>query len=160
LRLREEMASRFKDPDERTAERALAVGLMQSLDDRTAARLEPFAVRLARASASGKHPLLGLLDYRRADYAKAIECAHQSLSNCVGVAQPNAMDRVILAMSLHQLGNRSAAHLELEHAKTLIETGFDLEYDIWHWRNWVFVRLLLKEAGGLIAQAPLSEPQK
>jgi hypothetical protein len=163
LRLCEEMASRFKDPDERTAERALIVGLMQSLDDRTAARLEPFAALLARTLANGNETpsypiLLGLLEYRRGHYTEAMEWVHRSLPKVPNVALPNAMDRVILAMSLHQLGNRSAAHLELERAKNLIETGFDLEFDMWHWRDWVLVRLLLREANALMPQAPLPEP--
>jgi len=163
LRLREEMASRFRDPDERTAERALEVGLIRLLDDRTTALLEPFAARLTRTLASGNeipsYPiLLGLLEYRRGDYAKAMEWANRSLPNVPYVALPNAMDRVILAMSLHQLGNRSAAALEMAHAKNLIATGFDLEFDMWHWRDWVLVRLLLREANALIPQAPLPEP--
>jgi len=164
LRLCEEMASRFKDPDERTAERALTVGLMQSLDDQAAVRLEPSAaLLLARTLANGNETptypiLLGLLEYRRGHYTKAIEWVHRSLPKLPNVALPNAMDRVILAMSLHQLGNRSAALLELEHAKNLIATGFDLEFDVWHWRDWVFLRLLLREADALILQAPLSEP--
>jgi hypothetical protein len=52
LHLREEMASRFKDPDETTAEKALTVGLMRSLDDRTAALLEPFAAQFLRPVAN------------------------------------------------------------------------------------------------------------
>jgi tetratricopeptide (TPR) repeat protein len=164
LRLREEMASRFKDPDERTAERALTVGLMQPLDDRMAARLEPFAALLTRTLASGgnetgSYPiLLGLFDYRRGDYAKAMEWTRRSLPNVANVALPNAIDHVILAMSLRQMGSRSAAQLELEQAKNLIETGFDLEFDMWHWRDWVLVRLLLHEANALIPQAPVPEP--
>jgi len=164
LRLREEMASRFKDPDERTAERALTVGLMQSLDDQAAVRLEPSAaLLLARTLANGNETptypiLLGLLEYRRGHYTKAIEWVQRSLPKLPNVALPNAMDRVILAMSLHQIGNRSAAHLELERAKNLIATGFDLEFDVWHWRDWVFLRLLLREANALMSQAPLLEP--
>jgi serine/threonine protein kinase len=163
LRLCEEMASRFKDPDERTAERALTVGLMQSVDDRTAVRLEPFAALLARTLVNGNETpsypiLLGLLEYRRGHYTKAMEWVHQSLPKVPNVALPSAMDRVILAMCLHQLGNPSAAALELEQARNLIETGFDLEFDMWHWRDWVLVRLLLREANALIPQAPLPEP--
>jgi hypothetical protein len=154
LLLREEMASRFKDPDKTTATRALAVGLMEPLDERTAASLEPFAALLASGKEPDSYPLMELLDYRRGYYAKAVECAHRSLSNLAGVAEPNAMDHVVLAMSLHQLGRGSAAALELEHAKNLIKTGFNLEYDMWHWRDWGRVRLLLREANALISQAP------
>lgn len=85
--------------------------------------------------------------------------AHRSLPHFANIAMPNALLRVILAMSLHQLGDDSAARLELEHAKNLIETGFDLEFDMWHWRDWVLLRLLLREADGLIQQAPVTEPR-
>lgn len=158
LLLREEMASRFKDPDKTTAARALTVGLMEPLDDRTAASLEPFAALLASGNEPDSYPLLGLLDYRRGYYAKAVERAHRSLSNLAGVAQPNAMDHVVLSMSLNQLGRSSAAALELEHVKNLVKTGFNLEYDIWHWRDWVLVRLLIQEADSLIPQAPSPQP--
>jgi len=165
LRLREEMASRFKDPDEPTAEKALAVGLMQPLDDRAAALLEPFGALVARSAASGNEPpsypvLMGLLDYRRGHYANAMEWAHRGFSKFPAVAMPNAMGRVILSMSLHQLGKSSAAALELEQAKKVIETGFNFDFDRWHWRDWVLVRLLLHEADSLIRQAPPPEPKQ
>lgn len=164
LRLREEMATRFKDPDERTVGRIVAVGLMRPLDERMTARLEPLVGRLARSMEGGtdliSYPLLGLFDSRRGDYPKAIERARRSLSHYDNVAQPNALDRVVLAISLHQLGNRSAARAELEQANNLIETGFNLDYDTWHWRDWLLVRLLLQEAESMIPQVPLSEPRK
>jgi hypothetical protein len=134
---------------------------MQPLDDRISASLEPIAALLARTLATGgnetvSYPiLLGLLEYRRGHFTKAIEWVGRSLPKVSNVAQPHALDRVILGMSLNQLGNRSAARLELEHAKNLIETGFDLEFDMWHWRDWVLVRLLMREADGLISQPPL-----
>ena len=154
-RLREEMALRFNDPDDTTAERTLAVALMQPLDDRVTARLEPLAAWLDRVVARGNEPpsfllSLGLLGYRRGDYAKALEWSHRSLSKFSDVAQPSALAHVILAMSLQQLGDPSAAHRELERARFLVETGFDLEFDMWWWRYWVLVRLLLQEADSLI----------
>jgi len=164
VHVREEMASRFKDPDERTAERTLTAGLMQSLEDRTGAQLAPFAALLAGTLPAGNESapyyggLLGLLDYRRGDYSKAMELAQRSLPKVSNVAQPNAMNRLTLAMSYHQLGNRAAAQSELEHAKNLIDTGFNLDFDMWHWRDWVLVRSLLSEAEALIEQAPRPEP--
>jgi serine/threonine protein kinase/tetratricopeptide (TPR) repeat protein len=162
LRLCEEIVTRYKDPEEKSAERALEVGLMRPLDDRTAARLEPFAALLSRASQKQptqndtKHSMtLAVYEYRRGNYRNAMDAARRSVANVPGVALPNAMERVISAMALQHLGDRSAARLELEHAKNLIETGFDLEFDMWHWRDWVLVRLLLREADGLISQPPL-----
>jgi hypothetical protein len=98
---------------------------------------------------------LAVYEYRRGNYRNAMDAARRSVANVPGVALPNAMERVISAMALQHLGDRSAARLELEHAKNLIETGFDLEFDMWHWRDWVLVRLLLREADGLISQPSL-----
>jgi len=162
LRLRQEMNSRFKDPDEKTAERMLKVNVMRPFDDQTAVRMETLAAQLRRALL--KQPTrnqteysqgLALYEYRRGNYLEAVDSARRSVANVPAVAQPNAMERVISAMSLQQNRNRSAAQLELERAKNLIETGFDLEFDMWHWRDWVIARLLLREAESLIQQTPL-----
>ena len=135
---------------------------MRTFDDQTAARMETLAALLRRALL--KQPArnhteyslrLALYEYRRGNYLDAMDSAHRSVVNVRNVAQPNAMERVISAMSLQQIGNRSAAQLELERAKNLIETGFDLEFDMWHWRDWVIARLLVREAEGLVQQTPL-----
>jgi hypothetical protein len=60
-------------------------------------------------------------------------------------ALPNAMLCVISGMSLTQLGDHSAARAELERAEKFIRTGFDFDYDMWWWRHWVTLRLLLAE---------------
>jgi hypothetical protein len=73
------------------------------------------------------------------------------------MALPNAMIHVISAMSLHHLGNHSAVPLELAQAKNLTETGFDLEFDMWHWRDWILLHFLLQEADSLTTQPPLGE---
>jgi hypothetical protein len=65
------------------------------------------------------------------------------------------MDRVILAMSFHKLGDATAAHLELGQAKSVVMGGMNRGFDKWHWNEWVFARLLLQEAEGLIPQPPL-----
>jgi hypothetical protein len=159
-RVREEMASRFNNPDERAAERTLAVGLMQSFDNQTALHLEPFSALLTRTLASGNETaaypaLLALLDYRRGNYAKAMERVQRELPKVSYVPQPNALYRVILAMSHHQLGNHAAARLELERASRLTDTGFDLDFDMWHWRDWILFRFLLREANALIEKTLL-----
>jgi len=173
--LRKEAAMRFKETEDKSvAERVLKVNLLRPFDEPTAASLEPFANVLARLLPSASETLrrtntneaeysmlLGLLAYRRGDYAKAKDWAQRSLDVASGKALPNAADFIILSMSLHQLGNRSVARLQLEQAETLIRTGFDLDFDIWHrsgavlltnWRDWVSVRLLLHEAKALISQ--------
>jgi hypothetical protein len=104
--------------------------------------------------------LLGLLEYRRGNYAKAMDYCRHSLVSCTYVAMLAATDRVILAMSFHKLGEDAAARSELDKASALIQRGLDCGFDSWNWREWVYVRLLLQEADGLIPQAPPPEPNK
>ena len=174
-RLRKEATVRFEDTDNKSvAERVLKVNLLRAMDEPTAASLEPFVGVLARLlpSAVGIQKrtnsddaeysmLLGLFEYRRGNYEKAMDWAQRSLDAATGKALPNATDHMILSMSLRRLGNPSAARLQLEQAQNLIQTGFDFDFDIWHrsggvlltnWRDWVFVRLLLREANALIPE--------
>jgi hypothetical protein len=89
-----------------------------------------------------------------------MELVNRALPKVPRVAQLNVMGGLVLAMSVHQLGDRSAARSEVERCKTLIETGFNLDVDMWHWREWVFTRLLLREAEGLLQQLPLEAPKQ
>ena len=164
LQLREEMATRFKDADEVAPWRTLEVGLLRPIDDRVAATFNNFAAGMAGWSRHETNDywgpmLLSLHSYRHGDYAGAMDLARQSLARLRDGAQlPNAELSIISALSLNQLGNRSAALSELDGAESLVRTGFDLDYDVWHWRHWVLVRLLLQEAHGLIPQAPPPQP--
>jgi len=163
LRLREEMATRFKDADEVAPWRTLEVGLLRPVDDRVAGIFGTFAAGLARwdrieTNDSWGLMLVSLHSYRRGDYPAAIDLAGQSLARIQdGARLPNAELSLIVALCQNQQGNRSAALSELEQAASVIRTGFDLDYDVWHWRHWVMVRLLLQEARGLIPQAPPSQ---
>ena len=103
--------------------------------------------------------LLGLFEYRRGNYAKALDLCRRSLDLCTYMSIPTTPDRVVLAMSFHQLGDDASARTELERAKSFVQGGLICGFDRWHWREWVFVRLLLQEADGLIPQAP-PEPEK
>ena len=73
---------------------------------------------------------------------------------------PAAEDRVIRAMSFHKLGDDASARSELDGARRLVQSGLNIGFDKWNWSWWVYFRLLLQEAEGLIPPAPLPEPQK
>ena len=160
FQLREDMATRFKDADEVAPWRFLEVGLARPIDDRVAATFNNFAAGMAGWSRNQTNDywapmLLSLHAYRQGDYARAMDLGRQSLARLRdGTQLPNAELGIISALSLNQLGNRPAALSELDRAESVLRTGFDLDYDVWHWRHWVVVRLLLQEARGLIAQAP------
>ena len=162
LHLREEMATRFKDADEVAPWRTLEVGLLRPIDDRVAATFNNFAAGMAGWSETNDYwglMLLSLHSYRNGDYARAMDLARQSLARLRDGAQlPNAELSIILALSQNNLGTRPAALSELDRAESVIRTGFDLDYDVWHWRHWVLVRLLLQEARGLISQTSAPQP--
>jgi len=98
---------------------------------------------------------MSLHAYRQGDYPEAMDLAGQSFARLKdGPRMPDAGLSIIVAFSQNGLGDRSAALSELDRAESLIRTGFHLDYDVWHWRHWVIVRLLLQEARGLISRAP------
>ena len=151
----------------------MQAGLLRPLDSASAAALEPFAQFLERAVASAGPlkegtfvpaswdlALLGLFEYRRGNYAKALDCCQRSLVTCTYMAMPAATDRVIRAMCFSKLGDDASARSELDGAKSLVQRGLNIGHDKWNWPAWVFVRLLLQEADGLIPPAPPPESPK
>ena len=107
LRVRDQAISRFNGTTEEWGhENVMQVGLLRSLDSTSAAALDPFAQFLERAVASagplkeGTYvpaswdlTLLGLFDYRRGNYAKALDNCQRSLVTCTYLAMPAATDR-------------------------------------------------------------------
>jgi hypothetical protein len=138
----------------------LEVGLLRPIDNRVAATFKDFAAGLAHWSRKETNDYWGLMlvslhAYRLGDYDGAIDLARQSLARLRdGTRLPNAELGIIVALSLARQGNRSAALSELDQAESVIRTGLDLDYDVWHWRHWIIVRLLLQEARSSIPQAP------
>lgn len=172
--LRDQAIRRFSGAtDAGTAQYVMEISLLRTTGDNPVPMLAPFVKVLERDFASvdpgkeGAAPdspwdsmCLGLLEYRRGNYAKAVEWCRRSLVASTYVALPAAMDWIIRAMSFHKLGDDASAHTELGKARTLFQCGLDHGYDKWHWREWVYSRLLLQEADGLIPQAPPPEPRK
>ena len=160
LRLREEMATRFKNTYEMAPWRTLEVGLVRPIDTQVSGIFENLAAGLARWSRKETNDDRGLMlvslhSYRKGDYTNAVALARQSLARVPdGARLPRAELSSILALSLNQQGDRSAALAELDRADSVMQTGFNLDYDVWHWRHWILVRHLLKEARGSIPQSP------
>jgi len=166
LRVREEMATRFKDTGEVAPWRALEAGLLRPIDDGIAATFENFASGLERWSRHETNDYWGLMLvslhlYRKGDYAGAMDVALQSLARLRdGTRLPAAELSIIQALCHNQQGNHSAAFSELGRAESAIRTGFNLDYDVWHWAHWIQVRLLLKEAHAAIPQSPAEGTSK
>jgi hypothetical protein len=160
LSVREEMAARFKDAYEMAPWRTLEVGLLRPIDDRVSGIFEHLAAGLAHWSRKNTNDysgqmLLSLHSYRKGNQSNAVDLVRQSLARLRdGARLPQAELGIISALALNQLGNRSAAASELDRAESVLQTGFNLDYDVWHWRHWILVRLLLQEARSVIPQAP------
>ena len=90
---------------------------------------------------------------------RSLDCCQRSLVTCTYTAMPAATDRVIRAMCFSKLSDDASARSELDGAKSLAQRGLNIGHDKWNWPAWVFVRLLLQEADGLVPQAPLAAPK-
>jgi hypothetical protein len=98
---------------------------------------------------------LALLEYRRGDYAKAIEWCRSSLACRQDIPVRTGTARMILAMSLRQRNEHEEALSELDEARKIIEGGFDAglkggRWDRGLWFDWVFARVLLREVSELL----------
>ncbi|HWW01157.1 MAG TPA: serine/threonine-protein kinase [Candidatus Acidoferrum sp.] len=171
LRVRDRTITRFNGTTEPWGyENVMQAGLLRPFDNTSVAALEPIVQFLERAVASAEPlkegtyvpaswdlTLLGLFEYRRGNYAKALNNCQRSLVTCTYLAMPAATDRVIRALCFSRLGDDASARSELDGAKSLVQSGLNIGYDRWNWPAWAFVRLLLQETDSMIPQAPPPE---
>jgi hypothetical protein len=102
---------------------------------------------------------LALFEYRRGNYVKAAEWSRRCLAYSEYNAPRSATARVILAMSCWQTHQPNEARSELAQARESIETKFKGGLDRGtgvqgFWFDWVFGRILLREATSLIENSP------
>ena len=99
--------------------------------------------------------------YRTGDHRRAADCARNTLVKDRSIAGAcEATLRLILAMADFQSGQPNEARSELARARGIIDKGFkaglsrhDERFGVWY--DWVFARVLLREADALIGkQAP------
>jgi tetratricopeptide (TPR) repeat protein len=170
---REEAINRFKGTDiQAAAERIIKISLLQPADAKEIAALAPLTEVAARPFTKPEEGLeiiafreawraisLGLLEYRSADYAKATEWCRSSLACRQEIPVRTATARLILAMSLRRQKEQEAALSELEQARKIIESGFDAglksgRWDRGLWFDWLFARVLSREASELLHTKP------
>jgi eukaryotic-like serine/threonine-protein kinase len=99
------------------------------------------------------------MEYRRGNDAKAAEWSRRCLANPENNAPRIAFVRIVLAMSCHHLGQISEATSELDQAGKAIEARFKDGLDSaassqYFWYDWIFARVLLREANVLFGEAP------
>ena len=102
---------------------------------------------------------LGLMAYRQGYTPTAKRWCHKCLSYPEKNSGRNATAHVIQAMSCFQLGELPLARSELAQGRNLIAAEFDkgLEAGNWKlgfWYDWLFARILLREATAMIEKSP------
>jgi hypothetical protein len=102
---------------------------------------------------------MSLWKYRCGDYVKTEEWCQRGLAHSDKATALNATVRIILAMSCYQRGQIAEASSELAQGRAIIENKFNTGLDSGdgaqgRWYDWVFARILLREATTLIEKSP------
>ena len=143
------------------AGRMLKTCLLLPPDERLMERLQPlvepaetFLYSWSPAWSAWPPIPVGLWQYRTGNYEKALERCRQYI-NEDGANSANATIRIIMAMSLHQIGQADDARIQLAKARNTIDQKFKTGLEHGNagqgmWYDWVFARILLREAEALI----------
>jgi serine/threonine protein kinase len=173
-RFRKAAIARFAGTTYPFADRIVKISLLLPADKKIIGSLGPLAEVAAKSVAGAENNTdgdifraawqsvsLALLEYRRGDSDKAVGWCRR----CLDYREYNynaprtATARVILAMSCHQLGQADKARSELAQGREAIEAKFKSGLDRGSgvqgfWFDWVFARILLREATSLIEGTP------
>ncbi len=163
---RQEAVTRFAATLCPFADRIVKISLLRPANARTLELMSPLAeataVFLTEADQGGdaftaawRSVSLGLLEYRRGDYPKAVEWCQRCLAYPEANAPRRATAHVILAMSHHQLGQAEEARSALLAGREIIESKSKSHTDRGtpvqgFWFDWDFALILLREATALI----------
>jgi hypothetical protein len=108
---------------------------------------------------------VGLWRYRLGDFGQAAEWCHRSLDERDKTTAQMATLRIILAMSFYQSGQKDEARSQLARGREVVESKFKKGLDrgnglLGSWYDWVFARILQREAEALIegASPPADSP--
>jgi len=166
-RFRQEAIARFSGTPCVFADRIVKISLLMPANRRVIDSLDSLADATTRyfreADAGGdvftaawRSVSLGLLEYRRGNFPKAVEWLQRCLAYPESNAPRTATARVILAMAYHQLGRGADAQTELQTGREIVESkiskgkldrGTPIQG---FWFDWAFARILLRESAALI----------
>ena len=179
-RFRQEVIARFSGTSYPVAaERVVKISLLRAADPNTMNALAPLADLAAKSfagvasdntnaeavfQAAWGSLSVALMEYREGNYPRAEEWCRRCLAYPGNNPPRIATARVILAMACHQLGQNQEAIAQLKQGRESIEGEFrdgldpgTAEHGFWF--DWVFARILLREAGSLIEPTPsISHP--
>jgi hypothetical protein len=131
----------------------VAATTLQTVDDNDN-RVPPDHFRAAWQCVS-----LALLEYRRGNFQLAANWCRRCLAYQEVVAPRAATARIILAMADWKLGNPAAAREELATARAVVAAPFKEGLrrgspPNGFWFDWVFARILVREAEGVVVDVP------
>jgi serine/threonine protein kinase len=165
-RFRDEAIARFSSGPCPFADRIVKICLLQRTSPAVLTALQPLAAAtvssLAASEAEGdaftsgwRALAVGLLEYRRGNYAEALRQSQRSLAFREANAPRTATARLIAALAAFQLGRSDEAREGCALARTLIEAKAHGAGDRGSptqgfWFDWTFARILLREATDLL----------
>jgi len=161
-RFRDEAISRFIVAACPFPDRIVKICLLLPVNERLITALNPVAeatAKSAAASDAGGDPFqaawhsvsLALFEYRKGNYTEAEMWCRRCLAYPEYNAPRAATAHVILALACQQLGRTGEARLEMANGHDIIEGKFKVPIDRGtpvqgFWFDWVFARILLREA--------------
>ncbi|HEY9509641.1 MAG TPA: serine/threonine-protein kinase [Verrucomicrobiae bacterium] len=167
---RQDAVARFRGTSSPVAaERVLKSSLLLPCDPAFLEQMAPL-VEVTQQSFRGTHPAaddfllswrcvsMGLVEYRRANFQRAIDWCGRSLA-CRGQVPPRtATARIIRAMGYFRLHQEAESHSELALASAAITAQFKNPLTEGNspdgfWHDWLFARILLQEATKLTQSA-------
>lgn len=142
--------------------RILKSCLLQPIDTQLQERLSPLAGTVSdwyptvppdKWSAWASLPL-SLWRYRTGDFAGAVELAKAALPRSNATMAHRPSHEAIIAMASHQLGDAPAALSHLRSARQAVERKFATSLEgtggAGFWYDWLFARVLVREASEMI----------
>jgi hypothetical protein len=109
---------------------------------------------------------LSLWKYLNGDYSAAKQWCRRALASPDKSSARDASIHMILAMSFFRLGRQEEARVELDQGRMMIENQFlnGLPHDVQDqdalfWWDWVYARILMREAATLIGESPAASPR-
>jgi len=154
------------------ADRILKISLLLPADAEILTSLEPMAATTLRTVDDNENRVppdhfraawqcvsLALLEYRRGHFELAANWCRRCLAYQEVVAPRAATARIILAMADWKLGHKAAAREELANARAGVAAPFKEGLvrgspPNGFWFDWVFARILEREAEGVVPDAP------
>ena len=169
---RQAAAARFSGSANPFADRIVKISLLRPADQSLLHALSPLAETTSNSFAvaeTGANPdifqaawqciSLALTDYRRGAYARSAEWSQRCLDYPERNAPRTATAQILLAMSFQKLGKVQDARAQLKAGREAVDAKFRNGLDRGtgvqgFWFDWVFARVLLREATALIEGSP------